>query len=94
LVAIAVVGMVFVFVGGLRAQGRSGAAFERVKEVQERQRKLMAKRRRRHGGRADRGNQAAVLVLLEEAGVAAIPTEFDGVPVRPLVTGKSSVGVR
>jgi len=72
------------------AQGNSDNAFEHVKQVQERHTaKLMAQK----GvvGTAvglTEDHQAALLVLLEEAGVAAVPAELDGVPVRPLVTGK------
>ena len=76
--------------GVLSAQGNSDNAFERVKEVQERHTaKLMAK----EGvvgtalGLNDQG-RAAVLVLLENAGIAGIPGELDGVPVQPIVTGK------
>jgi len=76
--------------GVVSAQGNSDKAFERVKEVQERHTaKLMAQK----GvvGTAvglTENDRPAVLVLLEEAGVAAVPAELDGVPVRPLVTGK------
>jgi hypothetical protein len=72
------------------AQGNSDKAFERVKEVQERNTaKLMAKA----GvvgtavGLNDK-DQQAVLVLLEKGGVADIPQELEGVPVYPVVTGK------
>jgi hypothetical protein len=36
----------------------------------------------------DQGNAPVVMVLLEKAGVAGIPGKLDGVPVRPVVTGK------
>jgi len=78
------------FSGVLSAQGNRENAFERVREVQERHtEKLMAKK----GvvgtavGLAE-SDEPAVLILLEEAGVAGIPPELDGVPVRPIVTGK------
>lgn len=76
--------------GAVSAQGNSDNAFERVKEVQARHTaKLMAK----EGvvgtavGLSDQG-QAAVLVLLESAGIGGIPEELDGVVVQPIVTGK------
>ncbi|MCX5646500.1 MAG: fibronectin type III domain-containing protein [Phycisphaerae bacterium] len=36
----------------------------------------------------DESGRHAILVLLERPGVAGIPTDLEGVPVRPLVTGK------
>jgi len=90
LAVLVVIGAVFVCVGGLSAQGRSGDAFERVREVQQRHTaKLMAQK----GvvGTAvglSEGGQPAMLVLLEEAGVAGIPADLDGVSVRAIVTGK------
>ncbi|MFC1794781.1 Ig-like domain-containing protein [Planctomycetota bacterium] len=72
------------------AQGRSEEAFERVKEVQERHAlKLMAKK----GvvgtaiGLNDKGKHV-VMVMLEKDGVPGIPQELEGVPVRPVVSGK------
>ena len=71
------------------AQGRS-EAFERVKEVQERHTlKLMAK----PGvvgtaiGLNDKGRHV-ILIFLERPGVAGIPQELEGVPVKQKVTGK------
>jgi len=85
-----VVVAVFVCVGGLWAQGRSGDAFDRVREVQQRHTaKLMAQK----GvvgtavGLSDNG-QPAMLVLLEDASVPGIPTDLEGVSVRSIVTGK------
>jgi hypothetical protein len=90
LVAVMVVAAVFICVGGLSAQGRSSDAFERVREVQQRHTaKLMAQK----GvvgtavGLSEDG-RPAMLVLLEETGVAQIPAELDGVSVRTIVTGK------
>ena len=72
------------------AQGRSEEAFQRVKEVQERHTlKLMAKK----GvvgtaiGLNDKGKHV-VLIFLEKPGVAGIPKELEGVPVKQKVTGK------
>jgi hypothetical protein len=76
--------------GVVSAQGNSDNAFERVKEVQERHtEELMAK----EGvvGTAigeGQGAQPIVLVLVEHGAVAGIPGQLEGVPVRPLVTGK------
>lgn len=78
------------FTGGLSAQGNSEEAFERVKEVQERHtEKLMAKKgvvgtAIGHG----QVGQPIMLVLVEHGAVPDIPNELEGVPVRPLVTGK------
>jgi hypothetical protein len=78
------------FSGGLFAQGQREAAFERVKEVQERHTvELMAK----PGvvGTAIGEGQAArpiVLVLVEHDAVPDIPEQLEGVLVRPLPTGK------
>lgn len=90
LIVAIVVAAVFVSVGGLSAQGRSGDAFDRVREVQQRHTaKLMAQK----GvvgtavGLSENG-RPAMLVLLEEAGVAGVPAELDGVSVRQIVTGK------
>jgi len=90
LVVVIVIAAVLVCVGGLSAQGRSGDAFDRVREVQQRHTaKLMAQK----GvvGTAvglSENSQPAMLVLLEDASVAGIPTELDGVSVRSIVTGK------
>jgi hypothetical protein len=90
LAAIAIVAVVLVSARGLSAQGRSAAAFERVKEVQERHTERLMALKGVVGtavGLAE-NDQLAVLVLLEEAGVAGIPAALDDVPVRPIVTGK------
>lgn len=74
----------------LSAQGRSQDAFERVREVQERHTDALMARPDVVGtavGLNDDG-QYAVLVLLEIPGAAGIPNQLDGVPVRPVVTGK------
>jgi hypothetical protein len=88
---------ILAFSGVLSAQGQSQAAFERVKEVQERHTaELMA----RPGvvGTAvglSESNQPAVLVLLEEAGAVGIPAQLEGVPVQRIFTGKiEALGAR
>ena len=76
--------------GVLSAQGNSGNAFEHVKAIQEQHTaRLMAK----EGvvGTAvgvDYKGEHAILVLLEKAGVAGVPTDLEGVAVQPVVTGK------
>lgn len=78
------------FCGGLFAQGNREAAFERVREVQERHSdRLMAKTG--VTGTALGEGQAAqpvLLVLVEHDAVSDLPAQLEGVPVRPLVTGK------
>jgi hypothetical protein len=75
--------------GVLLAQGRSEAAFERVKQVQERNtRRLMAIKD--VVGTAvghNQENRLAVKVFLARPGVAGIPKKLDGVPVQPVFTG-------
>jgi hypothetical protein len=76
--------------GVVSAQGNSDNAFERVKEVQEQHTNALMAQAGVVGtaiGLTDQG-QAAVLVLLEHAGVGGIPEELDGVPVQPIITGK------
>ncbi len=79
-----------VFSGLLQAQGNSDAAFERVKEVQERHTNALMARPGVVGTAVglNPGGQHVVLVLLENDGVAGVPAELDGVPVRRVVTGK------
>lgn len=78
------------FSGVLFAQGRSEDALTRAIEVQERHTdELMAK----PGvvGTAigeGQGARPVILVLLEAGGVPGIPDSLEGVPVRPLITGK------
>jgi hypothetical protein len=78
------------FSGGLFAQGRSEAAFERVREVQERHAdELMAKAGVVGTAIGEgQGAQPIVLVLVEHDAVPDIPGQLEGVPVRPLPTGK------
>ncbi len=81
---------VLVLSGILSAQGNSGNAFERVKEVQEKHTaKLMAIK----GvvGTAigcDPQEQPDIKVLVEGPGVAGIPKKLDDVSVEVVVTGK------
>ncbi|MCH7558312.1 MAG: hypothetical protein IIB56_12775 [Planctomycetes bacterium] len=89
LVVVAIFGL-FVLSGVLSAQGSSENAFERVKDVQERNTDVLMARPGVVGtavGFNDDG-QYAVLVLLERPGVAGIPQDLDGVPVQVVVTGK------
>ncbi len=76
--------------GGLLAQGQRETAFERVKEVQERHAdRLMAKTGVIGTAIGEgQGAQPIVLVLVEHDAVADIPVQLEGVPVRPLPTGK------
>lgn len=74
----------------LSAQGNSDDAFERVKQVQERNTaKMMAK----DGvvgtavGKDEKGRYT-VLLLLDRSGLGGLPNELEGVPVQHLVTGK------
>lgn len=78
------------FAGGLFAQGRREAAFERVREVQERHAaELMARAGVVGTAIGDgQGAQPIVLVLVEHDAVPLLPGQLEGVPVRPLATGK------
>jgi hypothetical protein len=90
LLAVVVVFTVLLLSGALSAQGNSGNAFERVKEVQEKHtNRLMAIK----GvvGTAigvDTEDKPNIKVFVEEAGVAGIPKKLDEVPVEVVVTGK------
>jgi hypothetical protein len=78
LAAVVVVFGVLALSGILFAQGRSADAFERVAEVQARHTEaLMA-----------RPGVVGTAIGLEHGGVPDIPGALEGVPVRPLVTGK------
>jgi len=89
LVAVAIFGLM-VLSGVLLAQGRSEEAFERVREVQERNTdRLMAKEGVE--GTAigyNQNDRLAIKVFTAGPGVAGIPQELDGVPVQVVVTGK------
>ncbi|MCJ7676059.1 MAG: hypothetical protein MUO33_13040, partial [Sedimentisphaerales bacterium] len=89
LVVVAVFGLL-VLSSMLSAQGRSQDAFERVKEVQEKHTDRLMAIDGVVGTAVGLGDGAghAVLVLLERPGVGGIPDELEGVPVRPVVTGK------
>jgi len=79
-----------VFSGIVSAQGNSANAFERVKEVQERHTDRLMEQDGVVGtaiGLDEKGGNA-VFVLLERPGIPGIPADLEGVPVRPVVTGK------
>ncbi|MHC4519282.1 MAG: fibronectin type III domain-containing protein [Planctomycetota bacterium] len=75
---------------GAFAQGNRDAAFERVKDVQDRHTKELMAKPGVVGTAigAGQGAQPIVLVLVEHGAVPGIPQELEGVPVRSLVTGK------
>jgi hypothetical protein len=89
LVAVAIFGL-FVLSGVLLAQGSSEDAFDRVRDVQERNTDWLMAIDGVEGTAIGlgQGAQPVVLVLLEHGGVRDIPEDLEGVPVRPLVTGK------
>jgi hypothetical protein len=89
LVVVAIFG-VLALSGVLSAQGRSENAFERAKDVQERHTPWFMTIDGVVGTAIGlgQGAQPTVLVLLEHGGVRNIPEALEGVPVRPLVTGK------
>jgi hypothetical protein len=76
--------------GVVSAQGNSDAAFARVKEVQERHSNELMTKPGVAGTAIGPGQSAqpVVLMLLEHGGVPDLPGDLEGVPVRPLVTGK------
>lgn len=79
-----------VFSGAASAQGRWDQAFERARQVQMRRTDKLMTQNGVVGtavGR-DASGRHAVLVLLEKPGVAGVPTDLEGVPVRPVVVGK------
>jgi hypothetical protein len=87
LVAVAVF---WAFSGVLLAQGRSADAFERVKQVQEVNTARLLAMEGVEGtaiGLDDNG-RLAVKVFTDGPGVAGIPRDLDGVPVKVVVTGK------
>jgi hypothetical protein len=90
LVVTVVIAFLLVFSGITSAQGNSGNAFDRVKEVQERHTDELMANAGVAGtavGLNDRGRNA-VLVLLERPGIGGIPRDLEGVPVHPVVTGR------
>lgn len=76
--------------GRLFAQGQREAALERVRQIQERHTdNLMAKAGVTGTAIGEgQGAQPILLVLVEHDAVADIPAQLEGVPVRPLPTGK------
>jgi len=89
LVIVAIFGL-FVLSGVLLAQGNSETAFERVKAVQERHTDTLMGIKGVVGTAVglDEANGHVVIVLVEKEGLAGIPNNLGGVPVRPVVTGK------
>lgn len=89
LVAVAIFA-ISVLSGVLSAQGRSDAAFERVKEVQERHTARLMKIKDVVGTAIglDGKNQPELKVLTARRGVAGIAKKLDGVAVQTVVTGK------
>ena len=89
LVVVAIFGL-FVLSGVLLAQGNSEMAFERVKAVQERHTDTLMGIKGVVGTAVglDGSNGHVVIVLVEKEGLAGIPNNLGGVPVRPVVTGK------
>lgn len=89
LAVLAIFGL-FVLSGDLSAQGRSEDAFERVRDVQERNTDWLMTIEGVVGTAIGlgQGAQPVILVLLEHGGVRNIPADIEGVPARPLVTGK------
>jgi hypothetical protein len=81
---------VLVFSGSAQAQWHGGYGFEHIRQVQERHIDQFMDRAGVAGtgvGFDDRG-QEAIFVFLEEPNVPGIPTQLEGVRVRPVVTGK------
>ncbi|HUU17999.1 MAG TPA: fibronectin type III domain-containing protein [Sedimentisphaerales bacterium] len=89
LVVVAIFG-VMVLSGVLLAQGRSEDAFERVREVQERNTERLMAMDGVEGTAIgyNQNDQLAVKVFTAGPGVRGIPQELEGVPVHVVVTGK------
>ncbi|MFH1884819.1 MAG: Ig-like domain-containing protein [Planctomycetota bacterium] len=89
LVVVAVFGLL-VLSGVLMAQGRSQDAFDRVREVQERNTDRLMAMDGVEGTAVgfNQNDQLAVKVFTAGPGVRGIPQELDGVPVQVVVTGK------
>jgi hypothetical protein len=75
--------------GVLSAQGNSENAFERVREVQERNTERMLAKPGVVGTAVgmDEDGAHVVLILLEKDNVPDIPADLEGIPVRRVVTG-------
>ncbi len=89
LVVVAVFGLL-VLSGVLSAQGNRDWAFDRVKEVQERNTDRLMAMNGVEGTAIgyNQNDQLAVKVFTAGPGVRGIPQELDGVPVQVVVTGK------
>ena len=88
-VVLVVLGL-FIFSNILQASGNSGVAFERVKSVQEEHTKNLMANKGVVGTAIglEGSNGHVMMVLVEHQRVRGIPGKLDGVPVRPVVTGK------
>lgn len=89
LVVVAIFGL-FVFSGVLSAQASSDPAFERARDVQERNTDWLMAIDDVEGTAIgyNQNDQLAVKVFTAGPGVRGIPQELDGVPVQVIVTGK------
>lgn len=78
------------FSGRSPAQGRREAAFERVREVQERNTERLLAKAGVVGTAIGEGQGAkpVMLVLVEHGAVLDVPGQLEDVPVRPVITGK------
>jgi hypothetical protein len=88
---VVVVAVAVLFLSGiLSAQGNSGNAFERVKEVQEKHTaRLMAiKGVVGTAVGVDTEDNPNIKVFVEEPGVAGVPKKLEEVPVETVITGK------
>ena len=85
-----VVFVFWAFSGVLLAQGNSSNGLARAIEVQQKYTDALMAKAGIIGTAIGSGGSAqpVVLVLLEYGNVPGIPNSLDGVPVRPLVTGK------
>ena len=89
LVVVALLGL-FVFSGVLSAQGNSDWAFERVRDVQERNTDWLMAIDDVEGTAIgfNENDRLAVKVFTTGLGIRGIPQELDGIPVQVVVTGK------
>ncbi len=90
LVAIAIFGLLALSSGILSAQGNSDWAFERVREVQERNTNRLMAMEGVEGMAIglNENDRPAIKVFTAGPGVRGIPKELDGVPLKVVVTGK------
>ncbi|MHC4499388.1 MAG: chymotrypsin family serine protease, partial [Planctomycetota bacterium] len=90
LLAVVVIFALSVLSSVLSAQGRSDAAFERVKQVQEKHTKRLLATEGVEGTAVGFGpkDRLAVKVFTAKSGVSGIPKKLDDVPTHVVVTGK------